>query len=125
MKKLIRFVLGLVVLAVVLFVVMGAWIGSGVKRECENAKSLYKGDCVNALMTAANDGTKTIKERSGAIWALGQLGDERALPLLERLYQENASSTVASTVDTYEIQKAVMLMKKGWNITAIIWRNSF
>jgi hypothetical protein len=41
------------------------------------------GDDVDALMAFVLDDTHTLDDRNHAVWTLGRIGDERAVPLLE------------------------------------------
>ncbi len=59
------------------------------EQYSSNAESKYKGDCVEALTQLVKDQENTFRERNRAIWALGQLGDKRALSVLEELYTGN------------------------------------
>ena len=83
-----------------------------------------KGICVEALMSQIAD--KPIQaEKNDAIWALGQLGDRRALPFLEKY--DNGQPLPAREpwnegVNQYELRKAIKLLKNGFNISAFIWR---
>ena len=78
------------VLAGLLVVVAAyAWSLSGiydrVQTVREAAGELYGGDKVSALMALTADPGAPFRLRNEACWALGQLGDTRALPLLRSL----------------------------------------
>lgn len=68
------------------FAVSAFWIGYEVRSQCRNATETYSGDCVAALVQLLDDEGNGFRERNNAIWALGQLGDSRALPALQRYY---------------------------------------
>lgn len=73
-----------------LFFVIGVtWIGFDVKSQCQQAPREYGGDCTEALIRLVEDDTRGFRVRNEAIWALGQLGDGRALPVLQQLYTGN------------------------------------
>lgn len=96
MQRLLRklFYIGAIGISIVLlfFVIICVWIGYDVKIRCQDAKRLYdKTDCVEALVILLNDETKGYRARNTAIWALGQLGDKRALPTAEILYRRHSS----------------------------------
>ena len=101
-----------------------AWIGYEAKTLCQNAKWEYGGDCVEALITQLKDEHQGFRTRNHAIWALGQLGDPRALSVLESYYTGNIPDRepLDEMVSQYELKKAVDLAKGGTNITAFIWR---
>jgi len=62
-----------------------------------------------------------VPKRNHAIWALGQLGDKRALPSLEKLYTGEPCDH-SKYVCQYELKKAIKLCRGGLNITAWTWR---
>ncbi|MBU2577881.1 HEAT repeat domain-containing protein [Patescibacteria group bacterium] len=116
------------------FVVTSVWIGNEVKSHCGEAKREYGGDlpvgrqgCVEALIKLLNDENKGFRERNSAIWALGQLGDSRALPVLQSYYTGNIPSreSLDKTISQHELKKAVNLTSGGFNITSYIWRNRY
>lgn len=106
------------------FVVSCLWIGYEVKNKCQEAKKEYRGDCVGALINHLNDEKKDFRSRNSAIWALGQLGDSRALPILEGYYTGNISAKepLDKAISQYELKKAINLTSGGINITSIFWR---
>ncbi len=75
---------------VVAIILLSLWIELGVKKVCRVATQKYPGDKVEALMMSVE--TKEYGYRAHlysvnnhAFWALGQLGDKRALPFLKKL----------------------------------------
>ncbi len=86
--RFVRFVRRAVVTAHVLIaaLVLGTtWlIGSGVHAASEAALLERPGDRALALMAYIESPKHTLRERNRAVWALGQLGDARALPVLEK-----------------------------------------
>lgn len=119
--------LGLAILAGIgslLVIISFVWIGYEVKSQCQQAKMAYPGDCVESLTQLLTDDQRSFRERNDAIWALGQLGDSRALPELERLYtgQIPEREPLNETISQYELSKAINLASGGLNITAPFWR---
>ncbi|MFZ6035344.1 MAG: HEAT repeat domain-containing protein [Patescibacteria group bacterium] len=106
------------------FFILNIWIGYEVKDLCQNAKKQYGGGCVEALMVQLNDEKQDFRTRNDSIWALGQLGDRRALPVLKRYYTGNIPDRepLDKTISQYELKKAVNLAGGGLNITAWAWR---
>ena len=82
--------MGAIVISIglLLFVVTCTIIGYEVNQVCSDAKMEYKGDCVVSLITLLEDETQPFRERNSAIWALGQLGDDRALQCWSTITQE-------------------------------------
>lgn len=109
-----------------LFFVIGVtWIGFDVKRQCQQAQSEYGGDCTEALISLVQDENRGFRVRNAAIWALGQLGDSRALPVLQGLYTGNIPlrEPLDRGISQYELRKAIDLTGGGRNILAIFWRH--
>lgn len=106
------------------FVITCTWIGYEVKTQCRNAKREYPGDCTNALIALLQDDHQSYRTRNSAIWALGQLGDKRALPVLKSYYtgQIPNREPLDRTISQYELKKAVNLTAGGFNIGAWVWR---
>lgn len=109
-----------------LFVITCMWIGFYVKTQCQDARREYGGDCVNALTSLLNDKNRGFRARNSAIWALGQLGDSRALPTLQRYHTVNMPprEPLDEVISQYELNKAINLTSGGNNLTAIFWRHS-
>ena len=104
-------------------VVISFWIGYSVKKECQKAQQEYSGDCVQALSAFIENEKHSFKERNSAVWALGQLGDKRALPVLKKYYTgENCQHD--KFLCQYELKKAIKLIEGGFNITAFFWHIS-
>jgi len=108
------------------FVITCTWIGYDVKSQCYEAKRQYKKDCTESLISLLLDEKQSFRQRNSAIWALGQLGDKRALPVLQKYYTANipAREPLDQSISQYELKKAINLAGGGLNITAFVWRNS-
>lgn len=106
------------------FVITCSWIGFDVKQRCRDAQSQYGGDCTESLISLLNDENRGFKDRNSAIWALGQLGDSRALPVLQSYYTGNIPDRepLAKTISQYELKKAINLTSGDLNITSFMWR---
>jgi len=61
------------------------WIGSDLDEIIEKATELYEGDTIEALISYLESDDHSLVEKNNAIWALGKLADERALPALNDL----------------------------------------
>jgi hypothetical protein len=109
---------------ILFFVISCTWIGFEVKIQCQNAKDEYGGSCTEALINLLKDENRNFKARNSAIWALGQLGDSRFLPVLQSFYTGNIpeKEPFDKTISQYELKKAINLTSGGKNITAIFWR---
>lgn len=109
------------------FFIGSIWIGYGVHRQCQDAKREYGGDCVGALIARLEDEHNGFRARNQVIWALGQIGDMRALPILQSFYTGNIpdKEPLDGTISQYELKKAINLTSGGTNISAFIWRFFF
>jgi len=117
---------------ILFFVITCTLIGYEAKSQCADAKREYSGslpidrqDCVEALITFVKDKNNSYRSRNSAIWALGQFGDSRALPVLQSFYTGNIPSRepLDKSISQYELKKAIKLASGGFNMTAFIWRN--
>jgi hypothetical protein len=107
---------------VIAFVLVCLIIGSGVYSISTMALREHPGDKVTALMVLVESEHHTYRDRNRAIWALGQLGDSRALRLLERHYTGKPSDE-RQELSQYELKKAIVLCRGATNISALIWRH--
>jgi len=110
-----------IVLMLAGFVAICSAIGSGVRSVSAEAVQELPGDQIPALMTYVESPKHSFRERNRAVWALGQLGDPRALPVLNR-YFTGAPCDHEHALCQYELSKAIRLCKGGTNITAFFWR---
>lgn len=124
-RRAVRFIgrvaaIGLVLVAAVL---LGTtWlIASGVHAASEAALLERPGDRVPALMAYVESPAHTLRDRNRAIWALGQLGDARALPVLEKHFTDGPCDHSRALCQD-ELRKAIRLCRGGTNIPALIWR---
>lgn len=108
-----------------LFAFIGSvWIRHEFRSICQNAQWQYHGDCTQALISQLNDEDEGYRIRNHAIWALGQSGDIRALPVLEHYYTGNIPERepLGEMISQYELKKAIELTSGGANFPAFIWR---
>ncbi len=113
--------------AALLIVVMAAavgaslLVGSGVRSISAAALGPQPGDRIAALMTYVETPTHSLRERNRAVWALGQLGDPRALPVLERYFTGEPCDHERALCQ-YELKKAIRLCRGATNLSALVWR---
>ncbi len=108
------------------FFITTVWIGHEAKRLCQDAQWEYhQNDCIIALTQTLDDEKQGYRTRNHAIWALGQFGDSRALPVLEKYYTGVIPDRepLDETISQYELEKAIQLAKGGTNLTALFWRS--
>jgi hypothetical protein len=118
-----KLVTGLVVICVViaiLFAVSMYQIFSSVRAVCRLATERYPGDNVEALMAMIEAEDSSYREKNRAIWALGQIGDERALPLLRKLDTDEPQPKPYDTdsyIVQYSVEKAIRQIEDGFIMT--------
>lgn len=124
-KRIILYILlGLVAAFACVFITSALSIGKSVAASCQAAQREDAGDCVDSLLGLLEDENRSYGERNNAIWALGQLGDEQALPVLKKYYigTPDSKENLDRQISQYELEKAIRLTSGGFNATAIFWR---
>jgi len=112
--------LGILFLAVALFFAMRIWIGHSVRENIAIAKSHYRGTAEEALIAFMLDTDQSPNERSHtAIWTLGQMRSEKALPYLREMYNDDPGGLTCkgrhdSVLCQYNLHKAIVNIENGW-----------
>ncbi len=92
-----------------------------VKEISAEARREYSGDRVEALITYVQSEKHSLRDRNRAVWALGQLGDESALPVLEKFYSDEPCDHDRYLCQ-HELKKAIDLCKGSLNLCAWVSR---
>jgi hypothetical protein len=121
-NRLIRILQFTLAFLVISFLAVCFIIGHGVNSISEKALRDHPGDKVAALMALVESEQHTYHDKNHAVWALGQLGDRRALPLLRKYYTGGESGDDTS-LSQYELKKAIELCEGEMNIGALVWRH--
>lgn len=116
-KVLVYGILSCLVLGLVLFISVCWTIRTSVKEMCVVAVKEYPSDRVEALIAYASSEKHSLKKRNRAVWALGQIGDERALPMLESFYTGKDCDHEKDLCQR-ELSHAIYGCKGGLNLTA-------
>jgi hypothetical protein len=116
-----RAIFSTLVLIAALFVGTAWAIGSGVHAATEAAVHDQPGDRVLALMAYVESPQHPLRTRNRAVWALGQLGDPRALPVLEEQFT-GGECDHDRLLCQHELRKAIRLCRGAKNISAWLWR---
>jgi hypothetical protein len=107
---------------VFLLTITVSWtIGSGVRSISAEALQHHPGDRVPALMAYVESDEHSLADRNRAVWALGQLGDPGALPVLQKHWTGRPCDHEHELCQK-ELEKAITLCRGGKNVTAIFWR---
>jgi hypothetical protein len=114
------------VLVIVLFSLS---IELGVKNVCAAATRKYPGDKIEAVMMSVESdrsaySAHVYKANNYAFWALGQLGDQRALPFLKDLLTGEACDHETNLCQG-EIQEAIQKLEGNeFNLPKFLWRRA-
>jgi hypothetical protein len=92
-------------------------IRSSVKEISAEATQHYPCDRVEALITYVKSEDQSLRQRNLAVWALGQIGDKHALPVLNQFYTGGPCDH-DSRLCQHELQKAIKLCQGSFNATA-------
>jgi hypothetical protein len=115
-------VLGAAAGLVVAFIATAWWIQGSAMEVGDAAAREFRGDRVEALMAYVESDRHTLAERNRAVWALGQLRDRRALPVLER-HRTGRPCDHARFLCQQEVEKAIALCRaegvRGWITRAL------
>ncbi len=124
LKKIILYVSVIALFFIIMsFVFSFHAIYTGVKNICVEAKQEFGQKCAQSLILYIQSGNHTEKDKTHAIWALGQLADKNALPFLENLQKEyTCENDQAKSKICYEIYKAIRWCAQG-NATSWMYKN--
>ena len=115
----------ILIIAAAIYAISCFSIFSGVKSICFEAKKEFKGDSVEALMALIESDKFGFQEKNKAIWALGQIGDKRAMPLLEKLNTGEVQKAPYNTdkyIVQYSVKKAIKQCKGEFSLTRWMYR---
>lgn len=98
-------------------------IGAGIDDAIAKARLSYPGDPGKALIAVATSEGFPLKDRNRAIWALGQLGEVRAVAPLEALLTGKPCDHAAAVCQR-ELRKAIRQCRGGVNLTRWTRRRS-
>ncbi|MHC4242560.1 MAG: hypothetical protein ACYS3N_13835 [Planctomycetota bacterium] len=112
---------------VVVIISLSLWIELGVKKICGMATQKYPGDKVEALMMFVESKETSYRAdiysaNNHAFWALGQLGDKRALPFLRKLVTDEPCDHETNLCQG-EIKEAIQKLERNqFNLPKFLWR---
>jgi hypothetical protein len=111
----------LMIVLIALFFAAEISIGLGVRKFSQMAQDKFHSDRVASLIAMVDCDSCAMNDRNHAVWALGQLADTRALPVLEKHYTGKPCDHFRD-ICQYELQKALRLMRNGYNSESLFWR---
>jgi HEAT repeat protein len=109
-----------VVLAVVgigCFAGLHEYVDWNARRSGDEARQEFAGDRVDALVSLVDCAGCDLRKRSDAIWALGVIGDARALPVLRR-YHTREECRHGAKLCQYELGKTIKKIEGTWGLRA-------
>jgi hypothetical protein len=80
-----------------------------------SAAARFGGDRITGLAVLVNCSACSLHERDMAVWALGELRDRRALPVLKAHYTGGKCDHAADLCQ-YELGKAIMKIEGTWGL---------
>lgn len=100
---------------------MSIWIRSDVKKNISIAQEKYPGTAEEALIAFLQDNSNSYNDRTHvAIWTLGMLKSEKALPVLKGYYKDDPKGLTChghhnQMLCQYELHKAIaQIESKRW-----------
>ena len=121
-KVLLKGTLIVLLACVVVIILLSLWIELHLKKTCEMATRKYSGDKVEALIMFVESKENSLSANNHAVWALGQLGDKRALSFLRKLLTGEPCDHETNLCQG-EIQEAIQqLERNGFNLPKFLWR---
>ncbi|HBE39710.1 MAG TPA: hypothetical protein DDW27_00605 [Bacteroidales bacterium] len=112
---------GLVLLFTGFSVGADIWIDIALQKNINIAKMKYPGGkAEDTLIAYLSDTTNSPEDRSHiAIWTLGQIHSEKALPVLKKFYKNDPKGKTCygrhnSVLCQYEIYKAINAAESNW-----------
>ncbi|MFC1635581.1 hypothetical protein ACFL5Z_12130 [Planctomycetota bacterium] len=126
-RVLLKGILVALLLCVVVITLLSFWVELHVKKMCEMATQKYPGDKVEALMMSVETkeygyNAHHYKTNNHVFWALGQLGDKRALPFLKNLLTGEPCDHETNLCQG-EIKEAIQKLERNqFNLPKFLWR---
>lgn len=120
-KWTIRISAVLMIALIALFFCAEISIGLGVRQFSQIAQCRFQSDRIAALIAMVDCDSCAMSDRNHAVWALGQLADSRALPILEKQYTGGKCDHLHD-ICQYELEKALRLVRNGHNVESLFWR---
>ncbi len=120
MKKLFSIVGSVLAVLLLGFIGIYIWIDIDVKKNIRIAKEKYPGKAEDALIAYLFDTTNSTRDRSQiAVWTLGQIHSQKAIPVLNELYKNDPEGKTCkgrhdSVLCQYEIYKALNAAEANW-----------
>lgn len=95
-------------------------VNLGVKERISISQETYQGTPEEALIAYLLDTTNSSRDRTDvAIWTLGQIQSQKALPILKELYNDDTEGKTChgrhdSVLCQYGVYKAIRAIESNW-----------
>ena len=107
-------------ISVILVYLVCCWIiFSGVKSITTQATEEFRLTPVQSLIAVIESNKFGFEKKNDAIWALGQIGDKKALPILEQIFTDKIEKHCnrSENICQYEVQKAIKFCRSNFIVT--------
>ena len=95
-------------------------IRSDLQQYSDEAIARFPGGRVQALVARVECNTCAMQDRNHAVWALGQMRVEQALPVL-REYYDGRKCTHETRLCQYELEKAIRMIETKEERSGLVW----
>ncbi|MBN2088194.1 HEAT repeat domain-containing protein [candidate division KSB1 bacterium] len=123
-KLLLRGSLAVLFVLIVVFAGASYIIINEVETICFKTQKMFPGDAVESLTSALKSENLSIREKNQVIWALGEIGDKRAIPVLRTLETGEMCDKPCDTnqkICQYGIRKSIRFCE-GINVIRPVWQ---
>ena len=96
-------------------------IRSALQRFSDDAVARFPGDRTEALMRLVDCDSCGLEDRNHAVWALGQMVEERAILLLRKHF-DGRPCNHATRLCQYELRKAIRMIETRQERDGPVWR---
>jgi hypothetical protein len=125
LKRLLKIAAWILAIAVAIIIVVylgvSLMIGWGINKESRRAMAQFNGDRIEALISLVDCQDCRLEDRNHAVWALGQLTDKRALPVLYK-YRTGKPCRHSTTICQYVLEDAIRWAEGNSYMLPQIWR---
>ena len=120
-RKLLLIAAGSLTLIVMVLAGIIVSIRSSLQRFSDDAVARFPGDRREALIRLVDCETCNLEDRNHAVWALGQMVEERAISVL-RKYYDGMPCSHATRLCQYELRKAIRMIETRSKREGPAWR---
>lgn len=121
MRRIIIFIGAILVfISICTVIIIMVSVNLGVKERISISQETYQGTPEEALIAYLLDTTNSSRDRTDvAIWTLGQIQSQKALPILKELYNDDTEGKTChgrhdSVLCQYGVYKAIRAIESNW-----------